>query len=204
MNSSPPGVTQILKAIQSGDETATDQLFALVYQDLRRIARAKMAHEKPGQTLQPTALVHEAYLRLVGSENLAWNSRSHFFSAAAEAMRRILIERARRKARLKHGGGHQRITLDDVSGDEPDPEELLKIDEILKRLEARDSEMSQVVKLRYFAGLTVKETANALNISPRTVNRHWLAARIWMQREMNRSGNTIRKEPFANLQKRKG
>ena len=181
-------VTQILNAISAGDKQASDQLIPLVYEELRRIARAQMAHERPGQTLQPTALVHEAYIRLVGKDNPAWENRAHFFSAAAEAMRRILIERARSRFRLKRGRNPHRVQLDDtVAFIEPDADELLALDQALNRLETQDPIMSKVVKLRYFAGLTGEETATTLGISPRNVDRYWAAARAWLQREISRA-----------------
>ncbi len=179
-------ITQILDAMGSGDSDAADRLLPLVYDELRGIARAFMAKEKPGQTLQPTALVHEAYIRLLGKDAPRWDNRAHFFTAAAEAMRRILIENARHKTALKRGGDQLRITLGDVAdGESARFEELLALDEALQRLEERDAAMAQVVKLRYFAGLTVEETAKALDTSPRSVNRHWTAARAWLRRELS-------------------
>ncbi len=184
-DSSPNEVTSLLAEIQGGRGEATDRLLPILYAELRRMARSQMARERPGQTLEPTALVHEAYFRLLGDQRLPWANRAHFFSAAAEAMRRILIERARRIARMKHGGGQMRVTLDP---DAPDfarsPERFLALDRTLERLESRDPKMAQVVKLRFFAGLTVPETAAAINSSPRSVNRTWTAARAWLKREM--------------------
>lgn len=178
-------VTLLLESVQQGDRQAGEELLPLLYGELRRLAASRMAREKPGQTLQPTALVHEVYLRLLKDENLGWDGKGHFFAAAAEAMRRILIERARHHGRLRHGGEQRRITLDEgVAKEEPEAEELLELDRCLSRLEDRDATMAQVVKLRYFAGLTVDETASALNISPRQVNRHWTSARAWLRREM--------------------
>ena len=183
---SPRDVTGLLRQITSGDGAAAGELLPLVYTELRNLARRRMARESPGHTLQPTALVHEAYLRLVKDEHLQWENRRHFFAAAAEAMRRILIERARRVAADKHGGGARRVPLEDAGlRDEPKPDELLALDEALRRLESRDPTMSSVVKLRYFAGLTVPETANALGLSPRTVDRTWAEARAWLYREMD-------------------
>jgi RNA polymerase sigma factor (TIGR02999 family) len=178
-------VTAVLAAIGQGDEGASDELLPLVYEELRRLARARMAHEGP-QTLQPTALVHEAYLRLVGDNDPQWQSRGHFFAAAAEAMRRILIERARRVARPKHGGDRRFVELDadTPSLSQPRPEELLAIDQALERLERRDPEMAAVVKLRFFAGMTEVETARATGRSERTVRRQWTAAKAWLRREM--------------------
>jgi RNA polymerase sigma factor (TIGR02999 family) len=159
----------------------------LVYSELRKLAAAKLANEKPGQTLVGTALVHEAYMRLVGTnDSPQWNSRGHFFAAAAEAMRRILVEQARRKHRVRHGGGLHRIDLDSQiqSSSEVD-DNLLALDEALERLAAEEPEAAAVVKLRYFAGLTIEEAALALNISVRTVNRHWAYARAWLYQQLN-------------------
>jgi RNA polymerase sigma factor (TIGR02999 family) len=173
-------VTQILSAIQAGDPRAAAELLPLVYDELRKLAAARLAEEKPGQTLQPTALVHEAYLRLVGDQH--FDGRGHFFAAAAEAMRRILVEAARRKSRLRHGGGWKRVKLEDeCSPAEPPADcDLLALDDALGRLEAGQPEVAAVVKLRYFAGLTAEESAAALGISLRTVNRHWAFARAWL------------------------
>ncbi|MCH7664606.1 MAG: sigma-70 family RNA polymerase sigma factor [Acidobacteria bacterium] len=186
-STSPPHqITRILKAISAGDPDKADQLYSLVYDELRQMARVKMARERPGQTLQPTALVHEAYLRLLGGEEPQWESRAHFFTAAAEAMRRILIDRARRYARAKHGGGRQRVELESSAGaQQPQSETLLALDEVLDRLEERDAQMAQVVKLRYFAGLTAKETAEAMGISERSVYRSSTLAKAWLHREMS-------------------
>jgi RNA polymerase sigma factor (TIGR02999 family) len=179
-------ITQILAEIEDGDPAAADRLLPLVYEELRKLAAAKLANERPGQTLQATALVHDAYLRLVDVERAQqWNSRGHFFAAAAEAMRRLLVERARSKKRIRHGGGRQRIDLDSqlcilADGDET----LLAINDALERLAAEEPEAAQAVKLRYFAGLTIEETAAAMNISVRTVNRHWTYARAWLYREL--------------------
>ncbi|MEE8367811.1 MAG: ECF-type sigma factor [Thermoanaerobaculia bacterium] len=185
--SSPPHqITQILKAMGAGEPDQADQLYSLVYDELRRMARAKMARERPGQTLQPTALVHEAYLRLLGGQEHGWESRAHFFTAAAEAMRRILIERARRYSRKKHGGRQQRVELESSAGaEQPRSETLLALDAGLDRLEEQDAQMAQVVKLRYFAGLTVEETAEALAISERSVYRSSTLAKAWLHREMS-------------------
>jgi len=181
----PQRVTLLLGEIGRGNRRAAEDLLPLIYDELRRLARSRMAREKPGQTLQPTALVHEAYLRLVGDADVRWDGRGHFFAAAAEAMRRILIERARRHARLRHGGGGQRVTFDEarIAGTEASAE-LLAIDEALARLETRDPAMAGVVKLRYYAGLSVEECAAALGLSPRTVNRLWTAARAFLRREI--------------------
>jgi RNA polymerase sigma factor (TIGR02999 family) len=180
-------VTLILAGIEQGDPTASEQLLPLVYEELRQLAAHRLAQEAPGQTLQATALVHEAYLRLVDvKEAQQWNSRGHFFAAAAEAMRRLLVERARRKKRVRHGGGRQRVDLDTelyVSNDAD--ESLLALDEALGRLAADEPAAAEVVKLRYFAGLTIQQTAAALNISVRTVNRHWTYARAWLYEQLN-------------------
>lgn len=178
-------LTQILAAISSGESDAADRLLPLVYNELRALARARMARERPGHTLQPTALVHEAYLRLFGSAAPRWENRAHFFAAAAEAMRRILIDRARRQARLKRGGKQERVPLTDIAAEQPlDAGQLLSLDQALERLEARDPSMAQVVTLRFFAGLTVEEIAAAVGVTPRTINRHWIAARAWLHREL--------------------
>jgi RNA polymerase sigma factor (TIGR02999 family) len=182
-------VTQILSAAAAGDPKAAAELLPLVYDELRKLAAARLAEEKPGQTLQPTALVHEAYLRLVGGESDAhWNSRGHFFAAAAEAMRRILVECARRKGRLKHGREHQRVDLD--SGcrvlDAPSID-LLALDEALAKLSQAEPAKAELVKLRFFAGLTMAEAAEALDISLATAERYWTFAKSWLYAEL--SGN---------------
>ena len=180
--------SRVLAAIERGDPQAASQLLPLVYDELRRLAAQRLAHEQPGQTLQATALVHEAYLRLLGQADagaLPWSSRGHFFAAAAEAMRRILIERARRKQRLKHGGGRRRLDLDQLNlGTEEGSDDLLALDKALQRLTAEEPAVAQVVKLRYFAGLTIAGTAEALGISVRTANRHWAYARAWLFRQL--------------------
>ena len=181
-------VTRILSAIQQGDPSAAEQLLPLVYDELHRLAAAKMAQERPGQTLQATALVHEAYLRLVASEGSHppevaqhWNSRGHFFAAAAEAMRRILINRARDKGRQKRGGEWQRLELDRLAvADEASEEETLAVDEALQRLEQHNKPCADLVKLRFFAGLTMEQAAVALGIAPRTAHRYWAFARAWL------------------------
>jgi RNA polymerase sigma factor (TIGR02999 family) len=183
--SDPKTATRLLGEISAGSRAASEELLPLVYDELRRLARARMARLKPGQTLQPTALVHEAYLRLVEGQDQSWDNRGHFFAAAAEAMRRIVIDRARRAARIKHGGDQVRITLSAFRGGvEPRPAELLALDDALDRLEEQDPRMAEVVKLRYFAGLTQDETALAMHISRRTVNRLSTAARAWLAGEM--------------------
>ena len=180
-----PAVTEILQAIDGGDDQAAERLLPLVYAELRRLARQRMAREPAGLTLQPTALVHEAYLRLIGPGETAWGGRAHFFAAAAEAMRRILIERARRHRLPKHGGGRRRLPLDpsDLAAND-EPIDLLVLDEALRRLESRDARMGEIVKLRFFAGLTIEQTAQALGVTSRTVVRDWTAARAGLFREM--------------------
>ena len=180
-------VTRILNAIEQGNAGATEELLPLVYEELRLLAAQKMRSEPPGQTLQATALVHEAYLRLVEAKDQSWNSRGHFFRAAAEAMRRILVENARKKRRLKRGGEHDRLNLDEASitTDEQDID-LLVLDEALARLEEIDPEKASLVKLRYFVGLTTSQSAEILNISLPTANRHWSYARSWLFREISK------------------
>ena len=177
-------VTQILNAIEDGDAQAAESLLPLVYDELRRLAAEKMALEKPGQTLQATALVHEAYLRLVDGEKARqWRSRGHFFAAAAEAMRHILIDRARRKRSHKRGGDKTRVTLDEANvADSDNFEEVLAVDEALAGLAAVDTQAAELVKLRYFAGLSIPEVAEILNISPRSADRLWAYARAWLRR----------------------
>jgi RNA polymerase sigma factor (TIGR02999 family) len=181
--------TLALRAARAGDEGQRERLFELVYGELRRLARSRVARERSGRTLQATALVHEVYLRLVGDESLAWENRAHFFGAAAEAMRRILIESARRRRRLKRGGGRTPVPIDEsvLPGAPPD-EQLLALHEALGRLEACDARRAEVVKLRYFAGLDVNETALALGLSPRSVNRIWTSARAWLHRQIGAGG----------------
>src|SRR5262245_35311827 len=185
-------VTHILLAIERGDQRASEKLLPLIYDELRKLAAQKLAQEKPGQTLQATALVHEAYLRLVHSpqrkpkaDTPNWNSRGHFFAAAAEAMRRILVERARRHKRLRHGGGRARIDLDKLDPAAKEVEEqILALDEALERLSAEEPAAAAVVKLRYFAGLKADEAAAALGISLRTANRHWAYAKAWLFQQL--------------------
>ena len=180
-------VTRILEAITAGDDRAGDELFELVYDELRAIAGKLMQQERADHTLQPTAVVHEAYLRLFGKQAPRWENRAHFFGTAAEAMRRILVDHARRKLSLKRGGDRQRVELPEIpERTRAQLEDLLALDEALDRLERRDPKMAQVVKLRYFAGLGVKQTAGVLEISPRSVNRLWTGARAWLQREIDR------------------
>jgi RNA polymerase sigma factor (TIGR02999 family) len=189
-------VTRILEAIDQGDPHAAEQLLPLVYDELRRLAAHKLAGEAAGQTLQPTALVHEAYLRLVARPSSAsgpgpeWSGRGHFFAAAAEAMRRILIDRARRRRSRKHGGGHawQDVDLAQVAAPQA-AEDLLALDEALQKLAAGDPRAAELVKLRYFAGLTIPEAAAALGVSPRTADSWWAYARAWLLAELRGAGD---------------
>ena len=180
-------VTRLLDAAAAGDRKAAADLLPLVYDELRKLAGHRLAHQSPGQTLQPTALVHEAYLRLVGdTQESNWESRGHFFAAAAEAMRRLLVEKARRNKRRKHGGGRRRVSLDEVADSivqEPS-EDLVSLDEALTRLTDRDPLKAEVVKLRFFAGLTMPEVAQALGLSLATVERYWTYARTWLYAEL--------------------
>jgi RNA polymerase sigma factor (TIGR02999 family) len=179
-------VTRILNAIEQGDAKVANELLPLVYEELRRLAAQKMSQEHPGQTLQATALVHEAYVRLVGQEVQDWNSRTHFFTAAAQAMRRILIDNARRKQRLKHGGGRQKIDLQDIEpAIEVPSDDLIALDEALTRLAQKDKVKADLVKLRYFAGLTLEQAADLLGLSERTAKRYWAHARAWLYREIS-------------------
>jgi RNA polymerase sigma factor (TIGR02999 family) len=179
-------VSQILSAIDQGDPHAADQLLPLVYEELRKLAAHKLAREEPGQTLEPTALVHEAYMRLVeGDKALRWNGRGHFFAAAAEAMRRILVERARRQATRKRGQRAQRVDLEQLSLPEDERAfDLLKINDALAVLESHDAQAAQLVKLRYFGGLAHQEAAQALGIKRRAADRLWALARAWLYREI--------------------
>jgi RNA polymerase sigma factor (TIGR02999 family) len=182
-------VTQLLDALDRGEAQAAAQLLPLVYDELRRLAAARLAAEPSGNTLQPTALVHEAYLRLVGTaEGDRWDHRGHFFAAAAEAMRRILIDQARQKATTRHGGTMKRQTLDPDAAASPEPrEDLLALDEALDRLAAEDPLKANLVKLRYFVGLSLAEAATALGLSERTAGRHWAYARAWLRRAVEGS-----------------
>jgi RNA polymerase sigma factor (TIGR02999 family) len=174
-------VTRILTAIEGGDTGAADKLLPLVYEQLRAIAGQRMAQERAGHTLQATALVHEAYLRLVGSHKVGWANRSHFYLAAAEAMRRILIEHARKRNRIKRGGDRRRapVSVADLAAAQ-DSEEIVAVDDAIRRLGEQDAQAAKVVRLRFFAGLSVDETARALDLSPRTVAREWAYARAWL------------------------
>jgi RNA polymerase sigma factor (TIGR02999 family) len=182
-------VTRILDAVTAGDPKAASELLPLVYDELRTLATARMAEERPGQTLQPTALVHEAYLRLVGSgQPDRWDGRAHFFAAAAEAMRRVLVEAARRKHRVRHGGALRRVGLLDAEVVAPtDDEQILHLDDALTRLTSVRPQAAELVRLRFFAGLTAEETAPLLGLSPRTARRLWAFARAWLRRDMERA-----------------
>lgn len=177
-------VTQILSGIVAGDPHAAEQLLPLVYEELRKLAAQKLAQEKPGQTFEATALVHEAYVRLLGSDqDRHWNSRGHFFAAAAEAMRHILVDSARRKHSRKRGGDRDRVAFDVANlADSENAEEVLAVNEALAGLAATDAQAAELVKLRYFAGLSIPETAEVLNISPRSADRLWAYARAWLRR----------------------
>jgi RNA polymerase sigma factor (TIGR02999 family) len=179
-------VTHILRAIESGEPKAADELLPLVYDELRKLAAHRMSHEPPGNTLQPTALVHEAWLRLVASDQQTWQNRAHFFGAAAEAMRRILIESARRKRALRHGGNQQRLDIDKLEIAAPTPdEELLAISDALEKFSTLDEDKAKLVKLRYFAGLTIEEAASILGISRATAKRWWTYARAWLYQQVH-------------------
>jgi RNA polymerase sigma factor (TIGR02999 family) len=182
-------VTRILNAIERGDAKATDELLPLVYEELRILAAQKLSHEPPGQTLQATALVHEAYLRLVGSEPQSWDNCGHFFAAAAEAMRRILVENARRRRSEKHGGHLQRVELEDRDIPvENSPDDLLALDEALVVLAREDPATAEVVKLRYFAGLSLPQVAKIVGVSERTAARFWAYGRVWLLRAIRQPG----------------
>jgi RNA polymerase sigma factor (TIGR02999 family) len=180
-------ITEVLNAVDRGDTKAAAQLLPLVYEELRQLAARKLAEEKPGQTLQATALVHEAYLRLVGAEDKPrWEHRGHFFAAAAEAMRRILVENVRRKRSLKHGGERLRSEFDEAQLAAAEPiEDLLALDEALDRLAQKDPQKAELVKLRYFAGMTIEEAAQTLDISPATAKRYWTYAKTWLYQEIS-------------------
>ena len=181
-------VTRILNAIEQGDSRATDELLPLVYEELRLLAAQKLSRELPGQTLQATALVHEAYLRLVGTKDKSWDNRRHFFKAAAEAMRRLLIENARRKKTQKRGGEQKRIELSEplmIAADQAALDEILALDEALEKLEKKDELKADLVKLRFYAGLTIEQSAKSLGISPTTAKTYWAYTRAWLLREVS-------------------
>jgi len=174
-------VTRILNAIEHGDPHAADELLPLVYEQLRQLAAKKLAHESPHQTLQPTALVHEAWLRLIGNQRVQWDGRAHFFGAAAEAMRRILINNARRKRAVRHGGGQQRVNLEEIdAATTARDDEMLAVDEALEKLAAHDKTKAELVKLLYFVGMTIPEAASVLGISEPTAKRYWSYSRAWL------------------------
>lgn len=180
-------VTRILNAIEQGDTKAADRLLPLVYEELRLLAAQKLSQERPGQTLQATALVHEAYLRLIGAENQNWENRGHFFKAAAEAMRRILIENARRKKTSKRGGSQKRFVLNEsisIGQDHASMDEIIALDEALEKLEKKDKLKADLIKLRFYAGLTIEQSAKSLGISLTTAKSHWAYARAWLLREV--------------------
>jgi RNA polymerase sigma factor (TIGR02999 family) len=188
-------VTRILDQIQQGNRAAASELLPLVYAELRRLAIHKMSKEQPGLTLQPTALVHEAYIRLVGDEAVKWDGRAHFFAASAESMRRILIENARRRKSLKQGGNvsHRQVADDDAVVIFDNTDELLDLDAALTKLAVTEPELARLVELRFFAGLTVEDTAQAIGISTRTVKRNWAFARAWLGREMDSQSSATKK-----------
>lgn len=182
-------VTRLLQASETDEPRWAEELLPLIYDELRVLARARMASEGVGQTIQATALVHDAYLRLVGDADPGWNGRHHFFGAAAEAMRRILVERARRRARLKHGGGRQRVEMDDdCAVIEPPSDDVLAVDEAVRKLEASDPRKGRIVNLRYFVGFTAAETAEALGLSLGTIEREWRFIKVWLQDELAHGG----------------
>ena len=185
----PAHVTELLLAWGGGDQSAVDRLIPLIYDELRRLAKSHLRRERPNHTLQPTALVNEAYLRLVDQDRTRWQNRAHFFGAAANVMRRILVDHARQKQAEKRGGGEQRVTLaeDVAAAGQPDVN-LLALDDALDRLAALDPQKSRIVELRYFSGLSVEETAEALGVSPATVTRHWRTAKAWLHREIGEGG----------------
>ena len=183
-------VTLILTAIEQGDPKAADKLLPLVYEELRKLAAHRMANEAAGHTLQPTALVHEAWIRLVGKENPKFENRAHFFAAAAEAMRRILIDKARRKRAIRHGGGHERVDLDKAElAFTVDDEQLLAVNEAIDKLAAQNKLEAELVKLRYFVGMTLEEAADVLGVYCRTADNYWAHARAWLFRELKRQGS---------------
>lgn len=178
-------VTLLLQAAGQGDNRAREDLLPLVYEELRSLAAARMAREAAGHTLQPTALVHEAWLRLVNDRDQTWQNRAYFFGAAAEAMRRILIEHARRKSRLKHGGGQERLNFAELELADPSPDDkILLVNDALEQLEAEYPERARIVVLKYFGGMTNKEVAEALGVGERTVDRHWVCAKLWLFRKI--------------------
>ena len=194
--SSAKTVTRLLNEWQAGDSAALERLVPLVYAELRRMARRRMAHEGPGHTLQSTALVHEAFLRLAGQRQMSWQNRAQFFGIAAQLMRRILVDHARRRRRVKRGADAVHVSLDGVAATPgeraPDPIDVLTLEDALRRLEAIDSRQMKIVELRYFAGLSIEETSETLGLSPATVKREWAMARAWLSRQMKSSPVVVR------------
>ncbi len=190
MNFDNNEVTRIIRAITDGDPQASEELLPLVYSELRRLAQHRLGANSPGQTLQATDLVHEAYVRLVDKDGKDWDSRGHFFSAAAEAMRRILVERARRRSRKKHGGDYNRVELHEsqIACGAPS-DDLLALDEALDRLQTEHPSKAELIKLRYFAGLTEEQAVDVMGISRATASRHWTFGRTWLYNEMRKSKN---------------
>jgi RNA polymerase sigma factor (TIGR02999 family) len=181
-------VTRILEAVAGGNPAAADQLLPLVYDELRKLAAAKMAREAPNQTLQPTALVHEAWLRLVGADNPKFANRAHFFAAAAEAIRRILIDKARRKRAVRHGARAEHVQLDELEIAAPgNDDEILEVNDALDKLALQNSAEAELVKLRYFVGMTLEEAAQAMDISPRTADNYWAHAKAWLFTQIKRN-----------------
>ena len=178
-------VTLIIQAVAAGEASATDDLLPVIYSDLKRLATSRLASEKIGHTLQPTALVHEAYMRLVGTNSDTWENRAHFFGAASEAMRRILIDHARRKKRKKRGGDAKRVCLDDIAEINSESDQLLALDEALSELELLDKTKAELVKLKFFGGMKLNEAAKVLDIPSRTADRYWAYARAWLQRHIS-------------------
>lgn len=184
-------VADVLRQVSSGDQTAAGELLPLVYDQLRALAQQRMMQERPGHTLQATALVHEAFLKLVGPREIPWAGQGHFYAAAAEAMRRILVDHARARRREKRGGKGVRLLLNVLDlADAENSDEILALDESLRRLELQEPEVGEVVRLRFFAGLSVDQTAESLGVSPRTVDRRWKFARAWLFRELRPDGST--------------
>jgi len=182
-------ITRILQDVGHDGSDRARHLLPLVYEELRALARARMAQEGAGHTIQATALVHEAFIRLIGDTDPGWNGRGHFFGAAAQAMRRILVEQARRKGRLKHGGGHDRVELDEVFAViEPPKDDVLAVDDAVRKLESQDSRKAMIVNLRYFAGFTAEETAQALGLSLGTIEREWRFIKVWLREELEQGG----------------
>lgn len=188
----PNEVTQLLINWSNGDEAALDQLIPLVHAELRRLARHYMGRENPGHTLQTSALINEAFLRLIDQQNVAWQNRSHFFAVSGQVMRHILIDHARRHAYAKRGGGARKVSFDEaLTLDDRRADELIALDDALNTLAAMDKRKSQIIELRFFGGLSIEETAEALNISPITVTREWRSAKAWLRREMNRDNDNL-------------